>query len=160
MKKIVSIFLILFVGITFAQSGKDDCIFAKTSRFNHLQKFANINYPGDSKYDVKYYMLDIAVNHTAQTISGNVTCNAVISEANVTQIYYDLTSPLIVDSVILNGASTTFSRGSNTLVINLGTTLNTGDNFSTIVYYHGTPGSSGFGSFEFSSHNAIVLYGL
>ena len=153
MKKIVSIFLILFVGITFAQSGKDDCIFAKTSRFNHLQKFANINYPGDSKYDVKYYMLDIAVNHTAQTISGNVTCNAVISEANVTQIYYDLTSPLVVDSVILNGASATFSRGSNTLVINLGTTLNTGDNFSTIVYYHGTPGSSGFGSFEFSSHN-------
>ncbi|MBK7228754.1 MAG: T9SS type A sorting domain-containing protein [Ignavibacteriales bacterium] len=153
MKKIVSIFLILFVGITFAQSGKDDCIFAKTSRFNHLQKFANINYPGDSKYDVKYYMLDIAVNHTAQTISGNVTCNAVISEANVTQIYYDLTSPLVVDSVILNGASATFSRGSNTLVINLGTTLNTGDNFSTKVYYHGTPGSSGFGSFEFSSHN-------
>jgi aminopeptidase N len=153
MKKIVSIFLILFVGITFAQSGKDDCILAKTSRFNHLQKFANINYPGDSKYDVKYYMLDIAVNHTAQTISGNVTCNAVISEANVTQIYYDLTSPLVVDSVILNGASATFSRGSNTLVVNLGTTLNTGDNISTKVYYHGTPGSSGFGSFEFSSHN-------
>lgn len=153
MKKIVSIFLILFVGITFAQSGKDECIHAKTSRFNHLQKFANINYPGDSKYDVKYYMLDIAVNHTAQTISGNVTCNAVISEANVTQIYYDLTSPLVVDSVILNGASATFSRGSNTLVVNLGTTLNTGDNFSTKVYYHGTPGSSGFGSFEFSSHN-------
>jgi len=153
MKKIVSIFLILFVGITFAQSGKDDCILAKTSRFNHLQKFANINYPGDSKYDVKYYMLDIAVNHTAQTISGNVTCNAVISEANVTQIYYDLTNPLVVDSVILNGASATFSRGSNTLVINLGTTLNTGDNFSTKVYYHGTPGSSGFGSFEFNSHN-------
>lgn len=118
-----------------------------------MQKFANINYPGDSKYDVKYYMLDITVNHTAQTISGNVTCNAIISEANVTQIYYDLTSPLIVDSVILNGASTTFSRGSNTLVINLVTTLNTGDQFTTKVYYHGTPGSSGFGSFEFNSHN-------
>ncbi|MFZ1280416.1 MAG: M1 family aminopeptidase [Ignavibacteriaceae bacterium] len=153
MKKIVSIFLILFVGITFAQSGKDECILAKTSHFNHLQKFANINYPGDSKYDAKYYKLDITVNHTAQTISGNVTCNAVISEANVTQIYYDLTSPLVVDSVILNGASTTFSRGSNTLVINLGTTLNAGEQFTTKVYYHGTPGSSGFGSFEFSSHN-------
>ena len=30
-------------------------------------------------------------------------------------------------------------------------TLDQGDQFSTIVYYHGTPGSTGFGSFTFGS---------
>lgn len=153
MKKIITVVLILLVGVAFAQSGGDECILAKTNHFNRLQKFANINYPGDSKYDVKYYKLDISVNHTSQTLSGNVTCNAVIAESNVSQIYFDLTNPLVVDSVLVNGINRTFTRGTNTLVINLGTTLNIGDNFSSKVYYHGTPGSSGFGSFEFSSHN-------
>jgi aminopeptidase N len=153
MKKIITVVLILLVGVAFAQSGGDECILAKTNHFNRLQKFANINYPGDSKYDVKYYKLDISVNHTSQTLSGNVTCNAVIAESNVSQIYFDLTNPLVVDSVLVNGINRTFTRGTNTVVINLGTTLNIGDNFSSKVYYHGTPGSSGFGSFEFSSHN-------
>jgi hypothetical protein len=152
MKTIVSFLLVLLTSLSFAQSGREECILGKTAHFNRLQKFADINYPGDSKYDVKYYKLDLTVNHTTQTISGNVTCNAVMIESNVSQIYYDLTNPLVVDSVKVNGVSTaSFSRGSNTLIINLGSTFNQGDQFSTIVYYHGTPGSSGFGSFQFSS---------
>jgi len=52
----ISLFL-LIAGISLAQSGKDECIRGKIERFNRLQKFKNINYPGDSKYDVKYYKL-------------------------------------------------------------------------------------------------------
>ncbi len=151
MKTIFSFLLILLTGLSFAQSGRDECILGKTAHFNRLQKFADVNYPGDSKFDVKYYKLDLTVNHTTQTISGNVTCQAEIVLPGVTEIYYDLTNPLIVDSVLVNGDITTFTRGSNKLNISLNSTLNVGDNFTTIVYYHGTPGSSGFGSFEFSS---------
>jgi hypothetical protein len=151
MKTLVSFFVILIASFSLAQSGREECILAKTQHFNRLQKFANINYPGDSKYDVKYYKLDLTLNHTAQTISGNVTCKAEIVLPGVTEIYYDLTNPLIVDSVLVNGNVTTFTRGSNKLNIALNSTLNVGDNFTTVVYYHGTPGSSGFGSFEFSS---------
>ena len=151
MKTIATFLIILLTGLSFAQSGRDECIIAKTQHFNRLQKFADIDYPGDSKYDVKYYKLDISVNHTAQTISGNVTCNAVMVDQNVTEIYFDLTDPLVVDSVLVNGSLKSFTRGSNKLNIALGTTLNQGDAFSSVVYYHGTPGSSGFGSFAFSS---------
>lgn len=151
MKTLVSFFVILIASFSLAQSGREECILAKTQHFNRLQKFANINYPGDSKYDVKYYKLDLTVNHTTQSISGNVTCQAEIVLPGVTEIYYDLTNPLIVDSVLVNGNVTTFTRGSNKLNIALNSTLNAGDNFTTVVYYHGTPGSSGFGSFEFSS---------
>ncbi|MFZ1517898.1 MAG: M1 family aminopeptidase [Ignavibacteriaceae bacterium] len=151
MKKIVSLFIILFSGLIFAQTGAEQCIHGKVERFNRLQKFADFDYPGDSKYDVKYYKLDLAVNHTAQTISGNVTCKAEMIDQNVTEIYYDLTDPLVVDSILVNGNINTFSRGSNKLNVSLGATLNQGDEFTTVVYYHGTPGSSGFGSFEFNS---------
>ena len=153
MKQLLFTIIFLFANAGFAQDATEECINAKVNRFNHLQKFANINYPGDSKFDVKYYKLDIAVDHIAQTISGNVTCMAKIVEPNVSQIFYDLTNPLFVDSVLVNGYHRTFSRGTNTLIIDLGSTLNIGDNFTTIVYYHGIPGSSGFGSFEFNSHN-------
>ena len=153
MKKMLLILLVLSSSFAFSQSGKEGCILGKTAQFNRLQKFAGINYPGDSKYDVKYYKLDLTVNHTSQTISGNVTCNAEIVQSNVTEIYYDLTNPLIVDSVFFNGNTVSFTRGTNTLNIQTQTTLNLGDDFTTVVYYHGTPGSSGFGSFEFSSQN-------
>src|SRR5574338_334662 len=153
MKNLFTFLFMLITGFSFAQSGRDECIKGKIAQFNRLQKFANINYPGDSNYDVKYYKLDISVNHLAHTISGNVTCKAQIVNPNISTIYYDLTTPLTVDSVFVNGQAASFTRGSNKLNITLNTTLNTGDEFTTLVYYHGTPGSSGFGSFEFSSHN-------
>ena len=151
MKNIVTFLLIIITGLSFAQSGRDECIIAKTERFNRLQKFANINYPGDSKYDVKYYKLDISVDHIAETIAGNVTCEAEIVESNVTEIYYDLANSLVVDSVLLNGNITTFTIGTNILNIALNATLNQGDVYTTIVYYHGIPGSTGFGSFTFGT---------
>ena len=151
MKNLISFLLIVFTGLSFAQNGREECIIAKTAQFNRLQKFADFDYPGDSKYDVKYYKLDINVNHVAHTISGNITCNAEIVEPGVTEIYYDLANSLVVDSVIVNGNSISFTRGTNTLIISLNNTLNQGDEFSTLVYYHGTPGSTGFGSFTFGT---------
>jgi aminopeptidase N len=151
MKNIVSFLLIFFTGVSFAQSGVDECIIAKTQQFNRLQKFADFDYPGDSKYDVKYYKLDITVYHTAQTISGNITCKAELVEPGVTEIYYDLANSLVIDSVLLNGNITTFSRGSDKLNIALNGTFNQEDVYTTVVYYHGTPGSNGFGSFTFGS---------
>lgn len=151
MKNIISFLLVLITGLSFAQSGREECIIAKTAQFNRLQKFADFDYPGDSKYDVKYYKLDITVNHTAHTISGNITCNAEIVEPGVTEIYYDLANSLVVDSVMVDGNSVSFTRGTNTLNISLNNTLNQGDEFSTLIYYHGTPGSTGFGSFTFGT---------
>ncbi|MFO7526336.1 MAG: M1 family aminopeptidase [Ignavibacteriaceae bacterium] len=150
MKKFLLSLLILS-GFTFAQSGKEGCILGKTAHFNHLQKFADFDYPGDSNYDVKYYKLDLTINHTSETISGNVTCNAEIVQSDITEIYFDLTNPLTVDSVLVNGSLASYTRSDNKLYINLSVPLNQGDEFTSVVYYHGTPGSSGFGSFEFST---------
>jgi aminopeptidase N len=151
MKKAFILLLVFISGTCFAQSGAEECIIAKTAQFNRLQKFADYDYPGDQNYDVKYYKLDIAVNDAAHTITGNITCDGQIVAQNINEIYYDLTNPLTVDSVLVDGTLTTFTRSTDKINISLNSSLNTGDNFSTIVYYHGTPGSSGFGSFVFSS---------
>ncbi len=161
MKKIILLIVIFSISIGFSQSGKEQCITSKKAQFNRLQKFADFNYLSDEKYDVKYYKLDIAVNHTAHTISGSTTCNAVTVEPSVSTIFYDLANSLTVDSVLVNGNLASFSRGSDIVNITLGSTLNQGDTFSTVVYYHGTPGSTGFGSFVFSSHQGTpVIWSL
>lgn len=157
MKNLIAALLILITPFTFPQSGKESCILGKTAQFNRLKKLVGVNYPGDPKYDVKYYKLDLTINHTSQTISGNITCNAKVVQSNVTEIYYDFINSMIVDSVLFNGNNTSFSRGTNTVVVQTNTSLNQGDDFTTVVYYHGTPASGGFGSFEFSSQGGNPL---
>ena len=71
MKRLIIALSFFLVGLCTAQSGKEECIRGKVEQFNRLQKFTNINYPGDSKYDVKYYKLDLSINHNDQTISGD-----------------------------------------------------------------------------------------
>ena len=163
--KFVKIFLLLslFATSIFAQDGAEECRLSKIRQFNSLMKASKVNYPGDENYDVKYYKLDIAADYNTQTISGNVTCKAKMIQNGISQIYYDLTSPLTVDSVLLNGAPTKFSRGTNTLFIELNSNFNIGDQFTTIVYYHGTPNSSGLGSFTFGTtpvNNNPTIYTL
>lgn len=157
MKNLIAALLILITPFTFPQSGKESCILGKTAQFNRLKKLVEVNYPGDPKYDVKYYKLDLTINHTSQTISGNITCNAKVVQSNVTEIYYDFINSMIVDSVLFNGNSASFSRGANTVIIQTNTALNQGDDFTTVVYYHGTPASGGFGSFNFSSQSGYPL---
>lgn len=91
----------------------------KTAQFNRLKKLVEVNYPGDPKYDVKYYKLDLTINHTSQTISGNITCNAKVVQSNVTEIYYDFINSMIVDSVLFNGNNTSFQEAQTQLLFKL-----------------------------------------
>ena len=159
----ICIILSLVSFAIFAQDGAEECRLSKIRQFSSLMKANQINYPGDANYDVTYYKLDIALDYNAKTISGSVTCKAKMIQNGISQIYYDLTNPLTVDSVLLNDTPTTFSRGTSTLFVNLYSKLNIGDNFTTRVYYHGTPGSSGFGSFTFGTtpvNNNPTIYTL
>ncbi len=163
--KYIFTFLIL-INLMFYASAQDEinyCQQSKIRQFNSLMKAKQINYPGDENFDVKYYKLDIAIDYDTKTISGNVTCEAKMIQNGVSQIYYDLTDPLTVDSVLLNDTITNFSRGTNTLFVKLNSNLNIGEEFTTKVYYHGTPGSSGFGSFTFGNtpvNNKPTIYTL
>lgn len=128
-------------------------IWVKSEMLRAERKIAlqKINYPGDSRYDVKYYKLDLKINHILQRISGNVRIDAVADTNNLNSIFVDLASSLIVDSIKMANNLLPFTRSSDKIFINLITTFNKGQKFSITIFYNGTPSTSGFGSFTFGT---------
>ena len=146
--------LIILFNIVFTALAQDEinyCQQSKMHQFNMLMKANQINYPGDPSYDVKYYKLDLALTYIPQNITGAVTVNAVITTNNISSVFLDLVDTLKVDSVKLNGSLTSFTHQQDKININLNTSHNSGDKINLVVFYHGIPGTSGFGSFTFGT---------
>lgn len=124
--------------------------------------YEGVMYPGDSTFDAQYYKLDIALNPTAQTISGSVTVQGKPVQAATNTFYLDLMNVLTVDSVRSSGGAVlSYTHVDNKLRITLDRMYQTSESFTARVYYRGTPGSSGFGSFAFSSNNGSpVIWSL
>jgi len=107
-----------------------------------------------SDYDVKYWELDVNVtNIEGQIISGKVTMTSESRIDGLTAIDYNFHSVMVTDSVFMNGHAVSFTRPSNLLHITLDGAYDTGEQFTTIVYYHGHPPGGGFGSFTWDTHN-------
>lgn len=149
--------LIILTRISSAQTGADLCSEAKIKAFGSLNKISQVQYPGDSGIDVTYYKLNLTVNYgTPGTISGVVTVDAKAVQGQLTSFFLDIVNQLQVTSVKLNGiTSLSFSQpsGSDQLRITLDRAYAAGEKFSVDIAYQGIPGSRGFGSFNFSTHN-------
>jgi aminopeptidase N len=127
---------------------------------NHLCRYTDSKtklfktaYPGDDKIDITYYKLDLNITHSPQYLKGVVTVQGNSLQTNLQSFYLDLQNNLTTDSVKAGSKSLSFTHEQNKLNITLSTSLNIGESFSIEVFYQGTPGSSGFGSFAFSSHS-------
>ncbi|WP_337864565.1 M1 family aminopeptidase [Ignavibacterium sp.] len=151
MKIYFSFFVIIISSLTFSQSPDKFWVKSELQRAERLLKYENVNYPGDSRYDVKYYKIDLKIMHTTQTVAGSVIVKAEADTLNVNSIYLDLVNQLTVDSVLCNGNIVSFTRSSDKIFVTLDNTYNPGEGFTIQVYYHGTPPSTGFGSFTFGS---------
>ncbi len=148
MKKIIITTLaILITTLSFAQIIDDSHAVSKCFH-NHILDKTNHNNPKqialESKYDVKFYWLDINLERTSTTISGNVTINAVVQNAPLDTFEVELVPQLLVDSAKINGTLITAVPDSNFVYFLLSTPLAIGANFSAQIYYHGNPPSGGF----------------
>ncbi len=104
--------------------------------------------------DVIHYRLDLDITDTAwQIIHGAVTMTAMALVDNYTETDLNFSKPITVDSVIMTGQTSSWTHTNDLITITWATPLDSGDTFTTEVYYHGVPPSSGFGSFIFSMHN-------
>ena len=109
-------------------------------------------------YDAKYWELHYDMtNISGQILTGKSGLTNMSNIDGLTSIDYNFTTGMTVDSVRMNGALVSFTRPSNILHITLDHTYNTGELFTTTVYYHGHPDPSGFGSFTFDSHNGTPI---
>ncbi|TYB78851.1 M1 family aminopeptidase [Bizionia myxarmorum] len=104
-------------------------------------------------YDIKYHRLDLTVNPAVAFISGDVTTYYEAKE-DLSQITFELTDNMTVSQVTQRGNSLTFTHNaSDEVVITLNQIQSAGVLDSLTISYSGNPESSGFGSFEQSSHS-------
>lgn len=108
-------------------------------------------------YDIKYHRLDITVNPAVAFISGVVTTYFEAKEA-LTQITFELTDNMTVSAVTQRGNALSFVHNVNDeVVVTLPQIQNLGVLDSLTISYSGNPESSGFGSFEQTTHSGTPV---
>ncbi len=109
--------------------------------------------PNTGNYDIKYHRLELNVDPSQAHISGDVT-TYFEAKSPLSQIHFDLAGNMVVSQVMQRGTPLAFLQNANDeLIITLPQTQNMGVLDSLTISYSGNPVSSGFGSFEVSTHN-------
>ncbi|MBS1514600.1 MAG: T9SS type A sorting domain-containing protein [Bacteroidetes bacterium] len=159
MKKFLFIFLVLVCGGLHAQFKSSKPV-AEIEKNFHIRSEvrALTDYKSDTTINVNYYKLELAVQNSPDLLIGKVTINSVPSLFPISSLFYDLSSALTIDSITSFSGSIGYSHSNDKINITLPRVFNLNELISTVIYYHGVPDPSGFGSFEFGSHagtNAI-----
>jgi aminopeptidase N len=104
-------------------------------------------------YDVTYHRLELDVDPNQAFISGDVTTYFEAKE-NLSEITFELTQNMAVSQVLQRGNPLSYVQNSDDeLVITLNQVQNIGVLDSLTISYSGNPISSGFGSFEQTTHS-------
>ncbi|PIS45046.1 MAG: peptidase M1 [Ignavibacteria bacterium CG08_land_8_20_14_0_20_37_9] len=157
MKTFLLFSFLLLTAISFAQDARSELIQSERKAFERKLNLSKVTYPGDPNFDVQYYKLNVFVTHTPKFISGEVTVAAKSLMNNLTSVKLDLQNTLTVDSIFLAGSKVSFQHLSNIITVQLDKSYFLNEIFSFNVYYHGAPGSSGFGSYQTSYHNGFPI---
>lgn len=157
--------MVLLATVGFGQGKKSSFDELVESEMKAAAQFTNVTVnPNTQNYDVTYHKLEISVNPSVYALSAKVT-TTFKALSNMNTVTFDFskitntTDPnyanrIIVSSVKQNGVDLTFLHAdSNELVINLSSTLTTGNSTSVEITYAGAPANSGFGSFVQTQHN-------
>ncbi len=105
-------------------------------------------------YDLVYHRIAVKVDPTVRYIAGSVI-SYFRPLVSLTEIAFDLTDSLSVDSIYYHGARlATFRHTGNAITIDLPAAVSSLD--SVAVYYSGVPPENGFGSFMTSTHYDTV----
>lgn len=127
----------------------------KKSASKLMQFVANQN---TNNYDVTSHKIEINVDPAVNAIAGNVT-TTFVALANMNEVTFDLSNAMLVSAVVQGTINLTFSQplGSNELIINLPTLLPQGASETIKITYSGVPTTSGFDSFEASTHGGTPI---
>lgn len=105
----------------------------------------------DSNIDVKFYHLDVNINVYSPSISGMVYMQFRPTVNNLDTVVLNLCSTLYVDSVALNGVSSTPSG--NNIIITLADSYNPSDLLELQIFYHGIPKTENQKGLLYTKHN-------
>lgn len=106
------------------------------------------NFP---KFDVTYCRADWNMSPDAMYINGSVCTHFVPIESDAKVIDFDLASNLNVDRIVGKDGNLQYIRSGNKIIVDLPNKLKEGKKDSLTIFYHGTPVSTGYGSFKINS---------
>lgn len=152
MKNKLLLVCLLFQGLIYGQIFTiEDIAEAESKAARDLTQFrANAN---TGNYDLTYHRLELNVDPASSFISGDVTSHF-IAKQDLSTITFDLDDNMVVSQVIKDGVPLGFVQNNDDeLVITLPQIQNQGVLDSLTVSYSGNPVSSGFGSYEQTTHN-------
>ncbi|SRX52712.1 M1 family aminopeptidase [Aequorivita sp. CIP111184] len=152
MKKLVLPFLFLISFFSFSQNFQEQNI-SEAEAKAATGMFAGERNLNTNNYDIKYARLELTVDPSQPFISGKITSHFEAKE-NMNAVTFELVDNMTVSQVTQRGTPLTFTQNNNDeVVITLPQIQNLGVLDSLSVSYSGNPISSGFGSFEVSTHN-------
>ncbi|MES2134565.1 MAG: M1 family aminopeptidase [Bacteroidota bacterium] len=99
--------------------------------------------PPETKYDLKFYHLNVNVERNTRYISGNVLSKAKVVAASLDSFAFLLHVNHTIDSVYVNGAKRNFVRRDSLVLATAGTPIAQNTVFDAIVYYRGTSPTGG-----------------
>ncbi len=110
-----------------------------------------------SDFDIIYHRLELVIDPGIYFIRGGVTTYFKPKNSTITQVAFDFSDSLVVDSVMYHGAPAVFSQlPGDVLQVDLGPVA-AGQLDSVTMYYHGEPVSSGFGAFARDTHAGMPI---
>ena len=123
----------------------------------HQRNFTGIpvlTNPLTEDFDLKYYRFEWYIDPAVYQITGKATVYFQTLTDNFSEIHFDFSSQLGIDSIRYHGQPVTGTQsGDYLLTVPLPSALPAGRLDSLTIAYSGAPPSSGFGSFIQSQHN-------
>jgi len=100
--------------------------------------------------DALHYRLELELDFANQSIAGTTTATFASRSTALQTLSLDLATNLTVSSVTMNGAAVPFTRPTDRIDVTLDQPYDTGQAFTVVVNYGGTPPSAaGFGGLRF-----------
>jgi aminopeptidase N len=95
-------------------------------------------------YDVSFYYVDLEVNNINTSIRGFTEIQS-SSLNEISELLFELSGQLTIDSLFLNGLPDTgYVHTNDLIIIYPDSIIHEGECFIARIYYHGEPGNSGF----------------
>ncbi len=108
-----------------------------------------------TEFDVTYYRLNLQVSVVPAYLRGRTTVKALSRSTQLDSVTLDLAAPMTVDSILSGSTHLQFIRHPTTVTIILNRSYGHGEMVVLDVHYQGVPVSTGFGSFEFGTHQNV-----
>lgn len=109
--------------------------------------------PLTQDYDVVYHRLSLEVDPAISYITGQVTTWFKPQMPGLDILHFDLYDGLVIDSIYWHNTVCAYTQSNHTLAIQIPEFLQGGMLDSLTIWYQGEPSTSGFGSFNKSTHN-------